>query len=178
MALKSAKLSGLKIDKKTYKGASHFLDTVSIEYGAFYGYDVAPNPNYVRSACTAIGLLCRMYMGWDKDHPGLQKGVEWMSNKGPSKDNMYYNYYGSQVMKHYGGEEWTTWNEVMRDYLVDTQATKGDATGSWWFGANSHAAVKGGRLYCTAMACMTLEIYYRYLPLYGDKAGDDEFPLD
>ena len=117
-------------------------------------------------------------MGWDKDHPGLQKGVEWISDKGPSKDNMYYNYYASQVMKHYGGEEWKKWNGVMRDYLVQTQGKNGDATGSWHFGANSHAAEKGGRLYCTAMAAMTLEIYYRYLPLYGDKAAADEFPLD
>ena len=42
MALKSAKLSGLDINKRTYKLASRFLDSVSINSGAFYGYDVAP----------------------------------------------------------------------------------------------------------------------------------------
>jgi hypothetical protein len=27
----------------------------------------------------------------------------------------------------------------------------------------------GGRLYVTAMAALTLEVYYRHLPLYGNR---------
>ena len=37
---------------------------------------------------------------------------------------------------------------------------------------------RGGRLYNTSLACMTLEVYYRYLPLYDDGSVADEFPLD
>ena len=29
---------------------------------------------------------------------------------------MYYNYYATQVMRHWEGEEWEKWNKVMRDY--------------------------------------------------------------
>jgi hypothetical protein len=91
---------------------------------------------------------------------------------------MYYNYYATQVMKHFGGEQWNKWNSKMRDFLIRTQSKDGTSTGSWFYNPNSHSQEKGGRLYVTSMCCMTLEVYYRYLPLYGDKAADDEFPLD
>ena len=32
----------------------------------------------------------------------------------------------------------------------------------------------GGRLYCTALAAMTLEVYYRYMPLYRPQAHQGE----
>jgi hypothetical protein len=77
---------------------------------------------------------------------------------------MYYNYYATQFMHHYGGYEWENWNEKMRDWLVTTQEQHGHAAGSWMPGTrwSSH----GGRLYMTTMAIMTLEVYYRHLPLY------------
>lgn len=186
MAIKSAKLSGIQINNRTYKLIDKFLSTISIENGSIYGYDAPPaRVTKGRRGVTAIGLLCRMYMGWEKDHPGLKAGVEWLSNEvGPdvSKDtdsvNMYYNYYGTQVMKQYGGEHWKKWNAKMRDYLVAVQDKKGAAAGSWMFNRQGHSSEKGGRLYSTSMACMTLEVYYRYLPLYSQKATEDDFPLD
>lgn len=186
MAIKSAKLSGIQINKRTYKLIDKFLNNVSVENGAKYGYLDAPaKVTRGRRGVTAIGLLCRMYMGWEKDHPGLKAGVDWLSDEvGPdvSKDidltDIYYNYYGTQVMKQYGGEHWKKWNAKMRDYLVATQDKSGASAGSWIFQRRQHSVEKGGRLYCTAMACMTLEVYYRYLPLYSQKATDDDFPLD
>jgi hypothetical protein len=44
--------------------------------------------------------------------------------------------------------------------------------GSWHF--NEKWGNVGGRLYTTALAAMTLEVYYRFMPLY---AADDLFPL-
>ena len=178
MAFKSGKLSGLQIDKRTYKLIEKFLNYVSTDNGTFYGYTRPLKERF--KARTAIGILCRMYMGWEKDHPSIIKAVKFMSGLGPStgpKSDIYYNYYCTQVMKQYGGEEWTEWNSVMRDSLVESQNKNGSAAGSWFFGP-SHASNKGGRLYCTAMACMTLEVYYRYLPLYSKEATEDEFPLD
>lgn len=183
MALKSAKLSGLRFDSKTIKLAGKFLDSVSINSGAIYGYETRPTEVHGRHrARTAIGLLCRMYMGWDRFAPGIADGVAWLSELGPSVDDdtcdMYYNYYATQLMKHYGDEYWDQWNSVMRDYLIATQSTKGVTAGSWMMNTNGFANELGGRLYMTALAAMTLEVYYRYMPLYGDDAADEEFPLD
>ena len=57
-------------------------------------------------AMTAEGLLCRLYLGWNKErNPQLTDGVNWLvDNHLPdaSKTNMYYWYYATQVMHHYG----------------------------------------------------------------------------
>ena len=34
---------------------------------------------------------------------------------------------------------------------------------------------RGGRLYNTALAIMILEVYYRHMPLYSEKAVDGKF---
>ena len=181
MALKSGKISGLNINPRTYKRTEKFLDSVSTSGGAFYGYTSPPRSERA-DARTAVGLLCRMYMGWDKSNPGMVDGTEAIAEKGPrignGKVDMYYNYYATQVIKHIGGTKWNAWNPKMRDYLVKSQDKKGNALGSWHFGGKNHGSEVGGRLYNTALACMTLEVYYRFLPLYGDKAANDEFPLE
>jgi hypothetical protein len=64
----------------------------------------------------------------------------------------------------------------MRDKMVNSQVTKGHARGSWFFPKSPHAD-SGGRLYCTAMATMILEVYYRHLPIYGRQAAEEDFPL-
>jgi hypothetical protein len=73
-------------------------------------------------------------------------------------------------MHHFGGYKWQRWNEVMREYLIRTQAKRGHENGSWYFDGSDHGAAAGGRLYFTAMSAMTLEVYYRYMPLYRPQS--------
>jgi len=156
MALKSGHMAYLQVPPVVIQKAYRYLDSVQANSGANYG------------------LLCRMYLGWKKDNPALQRGVKWLSAQGPSKSNMYYNYYATQVMRHWEGEEWKKWNSVMRDQLVNSQAQKGHETGSWYVGGGH--GDRGGRLYCTAMATMILEVYYRHMPIYGAQSVEEEFP--
>jgi hypothetical protein len=187
MALKSAKLSGLDINPRTWRLTDKYLNGVSNTNGSLYGYETPPKGRWKNHlGQTSIGLLCRMYMGWQKDTPGLKEGIAWMSEEGPDlfegsddTSDIYYNYYGTQVMKQFGGPEWTQWNSKMRDNLVNTQSKEGNTAGSWFFDApQRHSSEKGGRLYTTALACMTLEVYYRYLPIYTDKSVTDDFKFE
>jgi hypothetical protein len=167
-ALKSGRLAGLDVPSLTLADAQRFLDSVQSKSGAMYGYrDTKAEPT-----TTAVGLLCRMFGGWRRDHSALARGVEFLGQTGPSKDNLYYNYYATQVLFHYGGYPWERWNAVLRDYLITTQARDGHESGSWHF-SGGHAE-SGGRLYNTAMAVMTLEVYYRYLPLYQSERVTDD----
>ncbi len=173
MSLKSGHMAYLQVSPMTVKKAFTYLDGVQANNGANYGYtDPGAGP-----ATTAIGLLCRMYLGWKQDNPALRRGVEWLSAQGPSPNNFYYNYYATQVMRHYEGEEGKKWNAVMRDQLVNSQARKGHEEGSWFI-AGDHGAEPGGRLYCTAMATMILEVYYRHLPIYRKQSTEEDFRLD
>jgi hypothetical protein len=160
MALKSGQLAGLRVPSPTMSLASKFLDSVQAEGGANYGYQRPA----IDPTMSAIGLLCRMYLGWPRDHDGLTRGVEYLDELGPSANNMYYNYYATQVLHHYEGPYWKPWNEILREHLIATQARKGHETGSWYF-EEPHTKT-AGRLYNTAMAIMILEVYYRHMPLY------------
>lgn len=171
MALKSGHMAYLRVPGATVVRASYFLDSVQANQGATYGY-MAPGE---APGTTAIGLLCRMYLGWEKSHPSLRAGVEFLDKTGPLETDMYYNYYATQVLRHFEGPEWERWNTKMRDWLIETQSKRGHQLGSWYM--NDGHAGAGGRLYCTSLATMILEVYYRHLPIYGAQAADDDFPL-
>jgi len=175
MALKSGHMSYLQVPPLVIKKAFSYLDSVQANSGANYGYRTPGSG----PATSAIGLLCRMHLGWRKDNPALQRGVEWISKQGPAVGrswNMYYNYYATQVVRHWEGDEWKKWNAVMRDALVNAQSTQGHEAGSWSFPGGDHGFERGGRLYATAMATMILEVYYRHMPIYRSKSVDEEFP--
>jgi hypothetical protein len=170
MGLKSGRMGNLTVPPVVFAGANKFLDSVSTDEGAFYGYD---RPSGKKNATrTSIGLLCRMYLGWPKTHPGIVQGIEYLDKEGPRVDQLYYSYYGTQVMRHYGGNYWENWNKRMRDPLVSKQVMEGADAGSWDpVGGHSE---EGGRLYQTSLATMILEVYYRHLPLYSDKSLSEE----
>jgi hypothetical protein len=161
MALKSARNGRLNFPEKTLAGASRFLDSVQVLGGSRYGYDRRGES----PSMTAIGLLCRMYLGWTHENQALGTGVDYLSQIGPSHNDIYYDYYATQVLHHWGGKDWQKWNEKLRDQLIDTQVKRGDALGSWKPTGDSGSG-PGGRLYQTCLSIMTLEVYYRYLPLY------------
>ncbi len=79
--------------------------------------------------------------------------------------NCYYWYYATQVMHHLQNSDWDTWNRQMRRVLIGSQIASGCAAGSWDPTGHPHAD-KGGRLMVTSFNTLTLEVYYRYLPLY------------
>ncbi len=172
MALKSAHMGYLTINPRTVLGASKFLDSVQAQNGARYGYTTPGD----KSSTTAIGLLCRMHLGWGHDHPALTEGVKFLAEEGPSPNNNYYNYYATQVLRHYEGDLWKEWNAKMRDQLISTQAQSGHEKGSWHVG-DGHGG-KGGRLYDTSLSTMILEVYYRHLPIYRKQSTETEFSLD
>lgn len=172
MALKSAHMAYLNVSPTTIKGTSLFLDSVQDDSGAAYGY-LKPGDS---QATTSIGLLCRMHLGWKKDHGALERGVDRLAKIGPSKTNLYYNYYATQVLRQHGGERWKAWNKTMSAQLINTQSQDGAEAGSWYI-PGDHGSDRGGRIYCTSMSTMTLEVYYRLPPLYRNEAADEEFPL-
>ena len=187
MALKSGHMAYLVVDPKTVQGATRFLDSVQYDGGAMYGY-TSPERTVGGSAwaTTAAGLLCRMYLGWKQDNPTLKRGVQLLSETGPMTAplaNMYYNYYATQVLRQYcgdpgseGHEMWDKWNTKMREWLIATQDKSGHSRGSWFL-RGDHGGERGGRLYYTSLAAMTLEIYYRHMPIYGKRAATEDFPL-
>jgi serine/threonine protein kinase len=159
MALKAGATAGLVIDKKTLERFAFFLDSVQEADGTAYGYtNRGSGP-----ATTAAGVLCRTYMDWEIDDPRLPAVVSNLM-RWQVGDDIYFNYYRTQLFRRLGGTHWIGWNPEMRDTLIRHQVQEGHAAGSWHEGvAGGFGGGNAGRLYCTAMATMILESYYRYV---------------
>jgi len=189
-ALKAAQLGkDIVVPAATMKKAVDFLNLAGGgSRKAMYGYNdnagAAPG-----TSLTAVGLLSRYYIdAWGPDTPGMAEGVLGLMKRAPVKSpaspDMYFYYYATQVVHFFEGDEWKTWNEGpkgpdgtrkggMRDWLIGLQIKKDGATqGSFDPGPGS-IGTSCGRLGTTAMCILTLEVYYRHLPLYKRaNAGD------
>lgn len=160
MALKSADGAELYIPAHTIVRIDKFLDSQTDGEKIFYGYG-APGKS---ETCTAIGLLLRLFRNWPHSDPRVLAGVQYLEDQGISVHDIYRNYYVTLLLFHVGGPAFQGWNPRMRESLVMSQSRTGHSAGSWYF--DDKFGETGGRLYTTAMAAMTLEVYYRFSPLY------------
>jgi len=172
-ALASAKLAEIKFDKdKAFKNADKFLESVSTDSGSKYGYTTKG----ASQTLTPVGLLCRYYMQtMGPRHPAFARGVDFIKQFPPQKGyfDMYYYYYATQVVHFYEGPDWHKfWNPKMRDMLIDLQNKGGDdeKRGSWERD-QGFIGSQCGKLGTTCLALLTLEVYYRHLPLYKRDNG-------
>jgi hypothetical protein len=170
MALKSGQMAGLDVPQVTIRRAVAFLDACA-NANEGYGYLPAAAPKYTM---TAVALLCRQYIqNWGPSHPRMIKAIDThIKTNPPDRQDVYYYYYATQVMHHFGGDAWRTWNEKMREQLIAKQETNETSMnhGSW-SPAGDPWGRAGGRLMMTSLNLLTLEVYYRYLPLYYRDAG-------
>lgn len=164
MALQSGRAAKLHVPDETLELAGVFLDSVSSSSGSKYAYLPGKAPTHIM---TAEGLLCRMYLGWTLDMPGIEQGIHYLATQhlpNAADPNIYYWYYGTQAFHHHGGPEWEMWNREMREILIESQERRGHEAGSW--DPEGPLTAPGGRLYMTALATCSLEVYYRHLPIF------------
>ena len=169
----------MSVPQEVLERASQFLDRVQEQQGARYRYEPDPSKSFT-PGMTAEGLLCRQYLGWPRNHPALRAGVKYLllpenlPDWDSGRRNVYHWYYASCVLHNLQGSEWETWNAVLREELVKAQVKGGGRVGGSWHPSQPAGAIdensdKGGRLYMTCLCLLTLEVYYRHLPLYSEN---------
>ncbi len=173
MALKSAEIAGIAVPESAKELMVRFL--VERSLGEKKGL-AAYHPEFgseITASMTAEALFCKQMLGISRENPASLEATQFLlSEKNlprKSDPNLYYWYYGTLAMYQFGGKEWNQWNELLRELLIEDQVKKGNLAGSWnpegpWGGY-------GGRIYSTALATLSLEVYYRFLPLY--RMGDE-----
>jgi len=218
VALKSSQLAGAAVHSDIFRQADKFLDSLTppaplsrrgraqvvankigglnrdptrYHYLASFANSTTREPGECTSA---VGLLCRLYTGWNSNDPRLLQGVNQLlqSNTHPAL-LLYRNFYLAQILLHIDHPAWEQWNRRNRDYLVQMQVTettrmnqRNPAFGSppceigSWYLTNPNGTTKNvirdrhlapaGRLAHTALAILTLEVYYRLLPIYKPVA--------
>ena len=174
-AMQSGKLAKLAYDPGTFIKAAAFLKSArrgtpgTPSFG--FCYDPAQAEAKATLNMTSVGLLCMYYLGWNGEQ--LSKHSDLLDANLPKANlkNFYYWYYATQVMHYIGGSKWEKWNASMRDLLIATQEKGLDRVRGSWAPDTSHTGHAGGRLCSTIMALLTLEVYYRHLPLYRRDQG-------
>ena len=167
LALKSAKEVGIPVPPTVQSGALGWLDKVSD--GPARGLAKYQPGKPATPTMTAEAWVCRQFLGVGGPGPTSTESAGYLLQHGPDRDpyNLYYWYYGTLAMYQHGGEPWDRWNALVRDEVVRRQRVQGHMAGSWDPDDSMYGAM-GGRIYCTALATLTLEVYYRFLRLYDE----------
>ena len=164
MALKSAELGGLPIQEVTRGRMIRFLLSCSLgKNRGLAGY--RPGDRASRTM-TAESLVCRYFLAVENSEAALEEAAAYIleDRPGGGQANYYYWYYATLAMFQRQGDDWRRWNAALTHVLLNRQRWDGAAAGSLdpddlWGGY-------GGRVYSTALAALSLEVYYRYLPLH------------
>ncbi len=163
MALHSVSRLGVDIPPRTRRGALRWLARVSRgRQGMLVGY-IDANPT---RTMTAEGLLVRLLLGETPGPAAVAEATEYLEPPDPMRRDYYLWYYGSLALYQLQDAAWRKWNARVRTLLTSGQVTEGPLAGSWDPAPSAHGAERGGRVYVTALGVLTLETYYRYLPMF------------
>ncbi len=185
-ALTSAKMAELDVDAGAFRGALAWIDKMTEPEFGRVGYQRRGGPPArtqgmadkfpadESESLTGVGMLVRIFCGQDPaKNEFIEKGAQLLLKKPARWDveagtiDSYYWFWGSLAMYQVGGRSWTHWSQSVDAALVPHQRmTRGrDERGSWdpigpW-------GAEGGRVYSTALNCLTLETTYRYGRVFG-----------
>jgi hypothetical protein len=187
MALRSAEVAGLDIDREAYAGALAWLDKVTEPEFGRAGYTARGNgpvrpqelmdafPSDKSESLTAQAVVARLMCGQKIDHDLVRKGLALCDRLPPQWDraagtiDFVYWYFGTLAAQRAGGDQWKRWSDALTDSVAAYQRGEdsGCARGSWdpvdpW-------GAEGGRVYSTAINAMTMEVRHRYDRAFGGK---------
>jgi hypothetical protein len=169
MALTSARRAQIEVPDEAFDVADHWLGLVGqSSRPGLYAYQPQ---RQVTPAMTAEGMFVRQLLGTDRDDPRMRGSAAYVLQNPPRWEpgaNTYYWYYATLALFQHQGRPWARWNEAVKDVLLANQRTAGRAAGSW--DPEGQWARVAGRVYQTAMATLTLEVYYRYLPSFVEDS--------
>jgi hypothetical protein len=176
MALRAARNVGIYVPKTTIERALDYIrrsaesqGSYRLPSGAFwYQYEDARDKHMSRYSfqLTAAGVASLMYAG-EYNSSKVKQGIKFLEQPHrrvkwgrfgayqiTSFEYFYGLYYAAQVFFQVGGEKWKNWYSKMSAEILGVQRPDG----SW--------LDQVGPNYATAMACVILEMPYRYLPLF------------
>jgi len=154
-ALQSGQQAGIAVKSQAFQKAVAFVRATSHRAGT---PDLA-----------ATRLLSGILLGWPADDPEVASGLAFLARhpapvEAAGLGPITFLHHATRALHHLEAEEFDLWNQRVRDHLLATQRRDGDLAGSWDPPA-SDGGRRHGRVATTALAILTLQVYYRHLPL-------------
>ena len=157
-ALRAARNAGIKVPEKTIQKSISYLKKSACPDGSF-AYTIGSSRGSLALTGAGVTSLCGLGL---YELPQIRKAGKRLMREVPKGRKggrggyghyFYTHYYCAQAAYQLGGSYWAKWFPAIRKELVGSQAKDG----SWADGA--------GPNFGTAMACIILQIPYRYLPI-------------
>jgi len=176
-ALKACEHTGLEFKglSRAARNAMDYMESMVNSDGGV-GYS-SPGQTHAKGYFTMTGGgLLSLQMFGKGNSSAARRAAKYIEENtkfdynGPESD-LYGHYYEAQAMMNRGGAQWRKYNEIFRDQLLNNQ----NPDGSWKVpGGGGPVRAVGAQFvqnvhYRTALATLTLEVYYRFLP--GTGAG-------
>ena len=169
LALKSAQQAGISVSRLCVEKMRKYFEEHQLGSNGRTGYQ---RRGITTDATTGVGMLARQFMLQQPDVPLVAEAAKYLASQAEARwggrqagraDTDYYLWYNcSLAMFQVGGELWDRWNNPVRDAIIALQRHEGCQCGSW--DPSDRWGRLGGRIYSTALAILTLEVYYRYAP--------------
>lgn len=168
-ALKAAQIAGVEIEglREAMNKAVTDLKRAQHTNGKF-GY--SGDPTFGTIGVTGVGILSLQLLGHAQDEACL-KGIEYLESRdldvswdedAPGDYPLYGWYYITQAKFHHG-KNWNDWNSKFARAFTRAQNEDGS-----WIPPGDEA--RRGAVYGTTFAALTLQVYYRLLPTYQQRA--------
>ncbi len=171
LALRSAKNAGLVVPKEAIDAAVGYLRRSYVsprdpqgrirDPKSAFGYVPGQPPAY---AMAAAGLLAMQVCGL-QDAPEVQGATDWLRASPPVWETSWFfygTYYYAQGMNKRGGDAARDSRQQVEQLLLTHQQPDGS-----WAGADGSESGQG-RVYCTALALLSLSVRHHFLPIYQD----------
>lgn len=159
-----------------------FIKNVTYSDGSF-GYN---KPGGGSEGMQGVGTLCLQLLGEGSSIEArtvldaIEKKIRvvWDDSKSyQTHSTPVYNwYYLTQAMFHAGRSKWSNWNKMFTDIVLANQKSDGhwDSPGkATWMEKNDKTGQMEKKTraeydpwYATTLCCLSLQVYYRYLPTY------------
>ena len=152
VALLAARNAGIPVPDDAIEKGLGFMRSCRASNGA-YGYTSRSDG---RVTLTAIGSLCYA-LAKKKDESGYDRSTAYLIKNINNQETtwpFYLRYYMAQALFQADEESWEKWNKNNTRLLSALQLPDGSFAGNH------------GNAYCTATACLSLALNYRFLPIY------------
>jgi hypothetical protein len=205
MALKSAKISGLKVPDETMEGAFNYSQSV-IGQGGLVGYQdatqagkpaagVGDHFKYHTGTMTALAMLVRTFVRHDLEDPFFEDGArhiikdlpEVTKDKAHPSIDYYYWYHATMALNQFDGPDsprknagkyWEPWNKALQEAILGLQNDSKEklvCSRGGWL-ENDRWSHGGHAIYNTAINVLTLQVYYRYENAFGSASREKSGP--
>lgn len=158
MALRAARNAGIGVPKKTVDNAVKYVQRSQNPDGGFM-YQITGGPSRFPLTAAAVVALYNagIYEGDEIEQAFAYLEANSRTYRSPGRDKSFFfyaHYYSVQAFWHKEGDAWSDWYAMLKRTFVAQQNEKGG-----WFGDN-------GIEYCTAMACLILNMPRTVLPIF------------